>query len=878
MPQFNDPTTELSYLEKDDVLLSGSPSEYANIKAQNLFNRSLTRSALQTLIQTNKLLKGQHYTITDAVGSTLSLQIIAVDVDTLSEIAVNTENGESYKYDITTDVAVLEPNPIALGTANQILGVNNGATAQEYKTLSGTAKQIIVTDSEGEITLSNALGDTVIDTPTNGQGLFYNSTTEQWENKGVRGIISKQGLNVFPHRGVTAWGAPENSLISLYHSYLAGADIVEFDVEFTSDGVLVLLHDDTLNSQFTNSDGSPIVGTVNINDITYSQSLNYIRSSTTDGYKTQITLLDDFLRDCAKYNIRPLVELNATFPESLDDDFIAITRKYFRDEEILLESFDDDLLVRFAAKTNYYPVFVSGNYTLASEYRGAIFVNYTTINQTLVDNCIAVQVPILAYTIDSQSEFNRLIDLGVTLMTSNYLAPENIKSQTYIDNYDSDLSFANATVSNGSISSGESLVTLNNTGYVQTPAISCSTLGIIQADVIVNGTCTIELYIGGVLYDTITNTATVANTLKISRLINLDNTFYIKVTATQSNCKVISIKCNSVTVPQTVENRTFVKPIRSDAGIGIGFDATSGKEVLNGGASTPSLSTWDSGGFGKRFGFQQDTYFDSILGVASDTAIYKSSYVAKKSRGSLASPSALSNGDAIGGFLASAYDGTLFRNFASIDFFVDGVVSSGTAPIGMSFNTGTTSRTEKARITSSGVFLIGATSAVGVNSEKFEVTGSALITGVLSIGGVTTGTYPTNGKLVIGGGANGSSASVIQNRMDISFSNSGNSTVFMGIINPDFSTMIGVLGTRDGGSNKATIYMRNQQVGIGNSVPATSAILDVSSTTKGVLLPRMTTTEKNAISSPATGLVVYDTTLNKLCVYTGAAWQTVTSA
>jgi hypothetical protein len=39
----------------------------------------------------------------------------------------------------------------------------------------------------------------------------------------------------------------------------------------------------------------------------------------------------------------------------------------------------------------------------------------------------------------------------------------------------------------------------------------------------------------------------------------------------------------------------------------------------------------------------------------------------------------------------------------------------------------------------------------------------------------------------------------------------------------------------------------------------------------------MTTAQKNAIVTPATGLMVYDTTLNKLCVYTGATWETVTS-
>jgi len=66
-------------------------------------------------------------------------------------------------------------------------------------------------------------------------------------------------------------------------------------------------------------------------------------------------------------------------------------------------------------------------------------------------------------------------------------------------------------------------------------------------------------------------------------------------------------------------------------------------------------------------------------------------------------------------------------------------------------------------------------------------------------------------------------------------------------------------------------------LGIGTSSPSASAILDAQSTTKGVRMPNMTTTQKNAISSPAAGLMVFDTTLSKLCVYTGAAWQTITS-
>lgn len=57
------------------------------------------------------------------------------------------------------------------------------------------------------------------------------------------------------------------------------------------------------------------------------------------------------------------------------------------------------------------------------------------------------------------------------------------------------------------------------------------------------------------------------------------------------------------------------------------------------------------------------------------------------------------------------------------------------------------------------------------------------------------------------------------------------------------------------------------------STPDASAIFSVVSTTKGVLLPRMTTTEINAIASPAAGLIVYNTTLQELCFYDGTTWR-----
>jgi hypothetical protein len=70
-----------------------------------------------------------------------------------------------------------------------------------------------------------------------------------------------------------------------------------------------------------------------------------------------------------------------------------------------------------------------------------------------------------------------------------------------------------------------------------------------------------------------------------------------------------------------------------------------------------------------------------------------------------------------------------------------------------------------------------------------------------------------------------------------------------------------------------------QSVGIGTSSPNSSAQLDISSSARGLLIPRMATAGISAISSPAKGLMVYDTTANQLLVNMGTAtspsWQTI---
>jgi len=106
------------------------------------------------------------------------------------------------------------------------------------------------------------------------------------------------------------------------------------------------------------------------------------------------------------------------------------------------------------------------------------------------------------------------------------------------------------------------------------------------------------------------------------------------------------------------------------------------------------------------------------------------------------------------------------------------------------------------------------------------------------------------------------------------------STNEMGISTNGTSLNISDCSSAFPGNRKVSFFRASGSVMIQNSgtfTEVTSAMLNVSSTTRGFLPPVMTTTQKNAIATPAAGLIVFDTTLAKLCVYSGSAWQTITS-
>ncbi|WP_179346630.1 hypothetical protein [Winogradskyella ursingii] len=72
-------------------------------------------------------------------------------------------------------------------------------------------------------------------------------------------------------------------------------------------------------------------------------------------------------------------------------------------------------------------------------------------------------------------------------------------------------------------------------------------------------------------------------------------------------------------------------------------------------------------------------------------------------------------------------------------------------------------------------------------------------------------------------------------------------------------------------------YSLTAQVGIGTTDPDPSSILEMDSDSQGMLTPRMLTTDRTSIASPATGLLVFDIDLNAFYFYNGTVWEEMES-
>lgn len=175
---------------------------------------------------------------------------------------------------------------------------------------------------------------------------------------------------------------------------------------------------------------------------------------------------------------------------------------------------------------------------------------------------------------------------------------------------------------------------------------------------------------------------------------------------------------------------------------------------------------------------------------------------------------------------------------------------------------------ERMRVFSSGNVGINTTADSGL---RLDVNGTAWVQDILYVSnqGVGTTTAFIGGKVVIGSELTNAGYAV-----KIRSTNTGVAGMYL---RGGGGSGYPVMFCQDYNGTTSTTFMVSEigSVSIGIDSVNASAKLQVDSTTKGFLPPRMTTTQKNAIATPATGLMIYDTDLNRPCFYNGSSWITL---
>jgi len=156
-----------------------------------------------------------------------------------------------------------------------------------------------------------------------------------------------------------------------------------------------------------------------------------------------------------------------------------------------------------------------------------------------------------------------------------------------------------------------------------------------------------------------------------------------------------------------------------------------------------------------------------------------------------------------------------------------------------------TASTEKMRITSGGNVLINKSTDAGY---KLDVAGTTRLDPAGGEYGLVVGR--SSGLTNIKGGADDG-----------------------GYLLMDSGDQGGVLGLNWYSVENVILVNGGGRVGVGTSSPDASAKMQIDSTTQGFLVPRMGEGEINSISSPAAGLMVYNTDQNHMCMFDGSVWK-----
>lgn len=235
------------------------------------------------------------------------------------------------------------------------------------------------------------------------------------------------------HRGFNTV-APENTLPAFRLSKKAGFEYVESDVRFTSDGVAVMLHDESINRTARNADGTELSSTVNIADITYDEALEYDFGvyMGAEYAGTPIPTLSEFMTLCRNIALRPYIEIKAGTQAQMEGLVGIVAAHGMAGKVTWIGSGSAMAIVKGVDEGARLGVVVStidaSSITAATNLQTAsneVFITSHSYTDAEVALCVNAGIPLEVWTVNNKSALLNL-PVYVTGVTSNLLIAERL--------------------------------------------------------------------------------------------------------------------------------------------------------------------------------------------------------------------------------------------------------------------------------------------------------------------------------------------------------------------------------------------------------------------------------------------------------------------
>lgn len=219
---------------------------------------------------------------------------------------------------------------------------------------------------------------------------------------------------IFAHRGYAA-KYPENTMKAFREAEKAGADGIELDVQFTKDGEIVVIHDETVD-RTTNGTGA-------VKNFTFDELRKLDASYKNKNFlkKEAVPSLREVFNWLKTNDLKCNIEIKSnveTFMK-IEQPIIAMIREFGLSERIIISSFNHYSLVycyRIAPEIEIAPLYAEGLYmpwVYAESIKAkGMHPNYKAAPNEIIKGSLDYGIEVRPYTVNKEGDMRRLFEIG----------------------------------------------------------------------------------------------------------------------------------------------------------------------------------------------------------------------------------------------------------------------------------------------------------------------------------------------------------------------------------------------------------------------------------------------------------------------------------